>query len=498
MFHKINTIPYKRKIKVFEKDVPTLPDVIPYKREIEDLEKYMVTIPDAIAGICIKVQGNVDKVKFLQAVKRLRNHFPILNSKLNLCEKEKAYFEEILMNFQTEIINRESDETWKSVITREWKKPFYLESGPLTRFILVHSTYNSEIIFIGHHIVVDGFGVNRLMVLLLQFMANPEVKFEKRAQEPLPSKENLRSHRSKLSPLILFKRAFNAYVYGYLVNLWRATKLHLDKEDFMYSHNSFYKNYTYVWSDDQLNEKETVKIYQICKEHNVTINSVMTIAYMCCRKEFGIEYENNKQQLCVDLRRHLEKEAQNVLSSFASSVDTNFAYDESKSFWENTVSYHNIIINKIKQNEDVEKVFTLSKMPLNFLRSIALSQRMQSVPKDYQNLKSFKKLGPKSFHISAIVARYMLKATPSIVLTNMGVGRYANRYGDLTLENCILFPSATPNPYSVIIASITTNKKLGYTINAMKRNDEIYKDFDIKFDKLKKRYKEFLTEDIYN
>ncbi|MCL2322532.1 MAG: condensation domain-containing protein [Oscillospiraceae bacterium] len=497
MLNKSSIILDRRKLNIFDNDVPALPDVIQKRREVLDLEKYMITLPDAIAGICLEVSGNIDKVKFINAVKKLRNHFPILNSKLNLNERDRAYYEEIQIDFQANIINRESDETWRIILQDEWKKPFSLEDGPLSRFILIHSETRSEIIFIGHHTIIDGFGVNRLMVLLLQFINNPGMKFEKKANEPLPSLENLKNHRPKLSPWILIKRGFESYFYAYLKNLWRLTRLSIGEEEFKEYSDIFYKNYTYVWADDQLNEEETVNIYRICKEHNVTINSVLTVAYMRSRLEFGIEYENNRQQLCVDLRRHLEKETQNVLTSFASSIDTNFVYDESKSFWENTKVYHNIIMKQLKENNDVEKAFALSKIPLSFLRSIAFSQRIQTVPDDYKNLKNFKKLGPKSFHVSAIVGRYMIKTTPSICLTNMGVGRYTNQYGDLKIENCVLFPSAILHPFSVLLASITVNKKLGYTINAMKRNDGIYKDFDAQFDRLKKRFKEFLTKDIY-
>ncbi len=472
-------------------------DIIPYKRKMEAIESYIIPIPDAIAGICVQVKGNVDKNKFLDAVKKLRNIYPILNSRVILDEKNEAWFEEINREFFTVIINRESDDTWRNVINSEWKKPFYLDKGPLTRFILVHSDTFSEIIFVGHHVVVDGFGVNKIVNLLLQFMEDLKAKFETVKKEPLPSRENLKKFRPKLTPSEFLKRANDSFILNFVKNQWRISKLRLSGKDFMYSHDSFFKNYNYIWKDEILTEKETFELFKICREKNVTINSVMTVAFLACKQEIDKEHENNKQRICVDLRRHLDKDAQKSLSCYASSIDTNFSYDNSNSFWQNVLNYHKDFIDKMNEYQDVEKVFQLSKLPLDFLKAVTLSQRMNSVPEDYKEEKSFKKLGNKSYHIAAIVARNTMKASPSITITNMGVGRYAKSYGDLTVENCILLPSAAPIPLGVIVASIVINKQLVYTFNSSRYTGDGIKDFDIKFNMLRERFKEFLTTDIF-
>ncbi len=469
-----------------------------YKRKAEPLESFVISFGDVKVGICIRVNGYVHKDKFIKSVNKIVNTFPIIKSKIVLDKKNKPWFIEMEDENLVSIIDMKSDDTFVQVVDDERKKPFFLHEGPLAKFILIHSNSYSDILFLAHHAIIDGFGANKVMNLLLKYIAYDEFDYGKiQDKEYLPSIKNLKHFRPKLSPLLITKRIIDFYVSTFIICRWHLTKLHISEEDFVYSQRTFLSNYHQIWTHDILTENETYDIYKICREKNVTVNSTMMVAFLACRKEIDDENENNRQRICVDLRRHLNKEAQNSLGTFASAIDTKYKYDSSIPFWNNVQKYNHIFKQKMNNYEDVDCVFKSSKISLDFTKAMSLSYKVNNLPKDYKNLEKFKKLGPKSFHIVASVARNMIKSTASVTITDMGVGKYSNTYGDLKLQRCILFPSPTIKPMSIIIASITVNKCLGYTFNVTKHKDIKDENFHIKLNLLRKRFKEFLIKDIY-
>lgn len=469
-----------------------------YRRKIVVAERVLIPVPFALAGVVMQVKGEIDKDLFIKAVYKIYDMYPVLNSKVVLDENKEAWFEELKDETSPIIIERRSDETFKDLVNNQWKTPFYLDKGPLSRFFLVHSKFKSEIVFIAHHVLVDGFGANKIIELILQFVKNPDKEYKLAKEEPLPSKENLIKIKSKFAPDGFFKRAGEKILFNYVKRRWEKTKLSLTEEDKEKSYESLFQSFDYAWKHDTLTEKQTYEFFKICREKNVTTNSAMTIAFLACRKEIDKEHENNRQRISVDLRKHLGRNALDSISCYASSVDLNYVYNETISFWENVINFHKMTKTYFDEYVELDSMIQLSKFPLDFLEAMTLSQRMQRVPKDYEDLDNFKRLGPKSNHIAAVFARNSLKVFPSITITNMGVGRFLNSYDNLKIEKCILLPSApTQAAFSVILSSITINKCLGFTLNSAKPKDGSIKEFDRKFNLLSKRFKEFLINDIF-
>lgn len=446
----------------------------------------------------MQVNGHINKELFSKAVSKLYNIYPMLNSKVVFDKNKEAWFEQLTDDCVTTIIERESDDTYINLVNNQWKIPFYFDKGPLSRFFLVYSESQSEIVFIAHHVLIDGFGVNKIMDFILQFIRNPNREYKLVYEEDLPSKENLLEIKSKFVHTGFLKKIGEKILFNYIKAIWSITKFPLKDEDKKQSYKSLFCNFDYVWSHDMLTEKETYEFFKICRDKNVTTNSAMTIAFLACRKEIDKEHENNRQRISVDLRRHFGKKAQDSINCYASSIDLKYVYDDSKSFWENAINFQKLAKTYFDKYVELDYLLQLSNIPFDLLEAIFLSHRMHRIPRDYEKLSNFKKLGPKSNHIVAIFARNSLKMFPSFTITNMGVGKFLDDYDGLKIEKCILLPSAPSQiDFGIILSSITINRRLGFTLNSAKPKDGSIKDFDFRFDSLCKRFKEFLIYDVY-
>ncbi len=470
----------------------------PYKRRVLTFESIFVHTPGVVIGFIAGVTGNVDETKFINAIKKLISLYPILRSKLTVDANGEEWIEETKFDLPVRIIPRISDDYFKKVYEEATKSPIDLEKGPFYEFILVKSDTKSEIIFRGHHMMTDGVAMVRILDLILQFMKDPNIYVKTYNSEELPNGKVLKkSIKPKLKLNQKIQNAWDSFLFPLINWEWKRTKLNLPKEDIIKSYNIYQDHYKHLMLTDEFTEDETINIAKACKKHNVTINSAMATAFLACRNEIDKEHENNRQFVSVDLRRHLGENAKQAINCYASTLTTNFAYDTKKTFWENAENYHKQIKSDLDACAEAIHVKNFSHLPTSFIWATALSGRMHGVPDKYKDHPFFKKIGPKSIHVAAVFGRVSAKFGPTFTITNMGKAKFSYDYGNLKLDSCIISPSfVVYPPLSILLSVITVNNKITISYHTAKILSNSNIDFENIMNKIKLRFKEFMTKDL--
>lgn len=441
-----------------------------YKRKLIPTEAVFIRSPGAIVGMVAKISGNINTNDFEHAVKRLTQLHPILNCKIYWDENNQAHFEETNNPISISILTRNSSHDFEEIITKEWKQGFDLLNGPLCRFTLLRSDIRSEIIFVGHHTIVDGMSVTLIIDLLLKIMNKPNIELKQNHLGELPTIENLKKSVPKSS---FIQKVMNKSITNFANNKWKKNKIDLPKEDITKAHRMYFEKIDYLVLIDEFSKEETSLFIDKCKKHNVTVNSALTIAFLACRKEIDPENISKKMIIPVDLRKHLNDSAKKSIGCYSTSLDIEFTYEPSKTFWGNVESL-NALTNKLINNfQDIKKVENTSGLSLDFLEASMLSQRIQAHEEIFKSFPYAEKLGKNSKNIAAITAKNILSAPSSFTITNLGMVKIPCEYETIKLENLIMYPSSVSHPKANITLSvITIDDKLTLSYHVLKDNSD--------------------------
>ncbi len=468
-----------------------------YKRKILPIEATFLRSIGAFIAIAAQVLGHVDEENFKLAVHKLRKIYPILNCVVTWDENGESWFEEKETKPYIIIKERISENHFEKTIKEEWNKSFDLENGPLTRFILLKSDKKSEIIFMSHHCISDGIGITIIIESILKIMKGEDLNINTSQIKNLPSVKNFIKKRN-FNIFAFFDEFSYKYVSYFLNYRWRRSKIYLPPEDIPLTHKIFYNYYEYCTLMDEFTEEETQSFINKCKEYKVTVTSAMTTAFLACRNELDKEHDNFKQLIPVDLRKYVDDDLTCAINCHSGSIDINFSYDTSLTFWENAKIYNKKNKDALNDFKHIKKVQAISNFTTDLVEASILSQRFQTYENLFKDTFSYSsKLGPKSNHVSAYIAKHLIKLNPSFCLTNMGSPNLLDYYGNLKLEKIFYYPSGVAHPpMTVLISVVTLNNRLflSFHIAKKKNEDNGYEQITIK---LKERYKEFLTRDIF-
>lgn len=472
-----------------------------YNREVLPIEVPFIRSMGAIIGAVAEFSGQVNEKRFRNAVAKIKHIYPNLNLALAWDENGKAWFKKSEFDPLSEVREMTSENEGQKVIIEEWNKSFDLENGPLSRFILLKSEKKSDIIFLCHHILSDGIGITIILETFFKLLSDENFNVKMSYINHLPSVENLNKFKPKSGTNVftLFNELLNKNLANFLNYRWKRSKIHIPPKDAVLSHKMFFNNYDYCPLLDEFSQEETANFIKKCKENKVTVTSAMIMAFLACRKEIDQEHDNFRQIIPVDLRKYLGDETKQAANCYAGSIDMKYAYDTSKTFWENARIYNGLAKNALKNFADIKKVQAISYFQTDFLETSIASQRIHTFNEMFDGVFPYvDKLGPKSHHVTSTMAKFAIKRSPTFCLTNMGNPKFSHDYGSLKLEKLFLYPSGVAYPkLTVLLSVVTLHNRLFFTFHIAKKKTERFEDYEQIALKLKQRYKEFLTKDIF-
>lgn len=409
-----------------------------------------------------RIIGDIEKENLLRAINAARQMHPLLGARIIFDDQHDAWFSTDNVPktiFRT--VPRRSETQWIDEMRHEYLIPFEPETGPLIRFVLVHSRPASELIVFTHHSICDGMALANLIRDILVFYTEP-VKEVQIIHPPSGADYLPHEHDSLPNPVEI--EAINSSNFE-----WRKNPHNFTQADFNEVHKAYWEKYRYNMVLLQLGPEETSVLVNKCREKGVTIISASTAAFMAAYGDVVGAFPNNKNNILIayDLRRHLGKDIGkedigNVFCYFAKSFYPSFEYNQEKLFWENIQGLHAEIRKGVERLDMVD--CDVEWFDPTLISALSLAFVVQLVPEVFEKTKNLSAFIHDTGNIVFTLANYIKAAGSFIVNTNLGRLDLPETYGNLKLDRMFFMPPADRN-VPLTLGGVGINGRLVFTLN---------------------------------
>jgi NRPS condensation-like uncharacterized protein len=358
------------------------------------------------------------------------------------------------------VVPRQSDSQWLDEIQYEQAIPFDPSTGPLIRFVLVYSPEVSDFIVFAHHTISDGEALAILTRDTLKHIADPQLE-EKVIFPPI-----LADYTLKIPGNVVIKFIRRLVVDRYN-RQWSKNRWFFDQEDFLNIHTAFWQKHTYKVVLFQLEKDETERLTANCREHEVTIGSAVTTAFIAAYCDVCGAFKGHQKivHLPYDLRQRLDTPVSDVFCNFFVAFEFKFTYHSQKSFWQNAQTLHRKVRKKLDARDIVgyaQEIERFDPTLIDVLPSFALHAK--DVPEGFSRYDKLSSFARDKNNVAVKFTKRFLSAYPGTTNTNLGRLNFPETYGNLRLERMFWAPSAGPNPLMVggVGISGTTTFTLNY------------------------------------
>jgi len=247
------------------------------------------------AVIPIKLRGSFEEANLRCALQQLQGKHPFLNAFVKDDEQSIPWFvvnDRIKLKIPLRIVNRATDDDWKTESMREWSTVFDTRSGPLMRLVWIKGEEFSEFIMVIHHCLCDGGSAMAILAELLLLIDDGSIDIGKedpilRIEDIIPG--SILNNRKKIIKAKLIGGVANLFLW-----LVPVKKKLVDRK----------RDYMIHW---KLEKELSNRLIQKCKSEGVTVNTALCVAVLNAFKEVRKENFHNKISLPVDIRRFAPK-----------------------------------------------------------------------------------------------------------------------------------------------------------------------------------------------
>ena len=432
----------------------TIPGCI---RRLSNSERLWLRSPAANVVVAARIIGDVSDKGLRVALDAVRRMHPLLGAKIIFDESHDAWLsEDNVSETVLRITPRSSETQWFEEIRHENRIPFEPETGPLIRFVLVHSPQVSELIAFAQHSICDGDALAILIRDILTYYANPTKEVQ--ILQPLNCEDYFSRENFSLSGFIakIFINHYNSQ--------WRKRPYYFTQADFAEIHKAYWDRTQYNIALIQLEPEETSLLATKCRENDVTITSAITAAFLAAYKDILGPFPKDRKVIWIayDLRRRLREKIGDVFGLLAAAISFQFNYTSDKSIWENAQEIHGFI------RKDVEKLKTPGPEMLLFdptlIDAFNFSICAQIIPEAFERTKNLSAFAHDTKNVALSLSHKITSGTPGTINTNIGRLDYPEIYGDLRLDRMFFIVGAsefTP----LILGGVGLNGKLVFSLN---------------------------------
>jgi len=272
----------------------------------------------------MNIQGQFSEEDLKRAVSKLRKKHPLLSKRVEEKNEWSYFVDDHIEELPIRIVNRTGNHQWIDEEKKELLTSFDVCKGPLSRVVWIKGNDQSEIIFSIHHLIADGRAVAFVMKDLFYCIANRDYKLETYPFLPgilklIPDgtfnsseKDALRLLAEERAKTII--KTYEKVVPDTVSDKDNSTVLH--------------------WT---LKTKDTKLLLKKIKEHNVSLQSTMHIAFLeAYDKTLGKAACPNIVKVPADIRRKLKRVLTSDMmgTSFATPLHINFSYKRRGKFWD--------------------------------------------------------------------------------------------------------------------------------------------------------------------
>jgi hypothetical protein len=268
--------------------------------------------------ITARLRGNIVAGNLELALEKIQRKHPLLRASA-IQEDGQPYF--LLSSYPAKIpiqvIERHSDEHWRSITALEWKTPFNMIQGPLIRVVWIKSDAVSELMLTAHHCICDGASLIAIFREMLELIDRPDMQLV--PYQPFQFPQDL-IPQDVLSDL---KLAATIRVKAALFRLFALTIKTVKV-------NPAGEHYLIYW---RASAEESLALSQRCKMENTTPYAALCVAFLLAFRRVNRARFKNKIMCPVNIRRFLTNIGADMMFNYAPTVPLGLGKDPQEEFW---------------------------------------------------------------------------------------------------------------------------------------------------------------------
>lgn len=420
-----------------------------YTRKVSNLERVFLWHPNCNVSMVVRIKGNISEERLRSALDVIKQIHPLIGAKIVFDDDYNAWFStDNVSQHKIKVVNRISDTQWFRELQNEVQTPFDLETGPLVKFILVHSENVSDLVVICNHSICDGMALVYLVRDLLNFYMNPEQEiktlFPPYNDEFLPDKGGF-SLSSVLARLIMYQ----------VNRKWKNHPYYFTHEDYVELQTAYWEKNQYGTVLLELEPSETKILSKQCKKSGVSIGSAVTTAFIAAHEDVLGPFVKSQKQISVpfDLRRHAVIPMGDVFCLCVGSPRFSYTYNAKEPFWENVAILHNEIHKRVKKLDSSGlKAPELHPTLMDAFSCFAPLKKI--IPHAYTNTENLKQFSQDAENIAFSFTDKSERMIPGTIPSNLGQLNIPENYGDLQIDRMVFLP-AISDSVSLILGGIS-------------------------------------------
>ena len=409
-------------------------DTSGYIRKLSNLERMYLWSPYSDVSIVTRIKGNISEEKLHRALDIVLQMHPLAGAKVVFDDDYNAWFstDNVIKPF-FKTVNRVSDTRWLEELQCEIRIPFNPETGPMIRFVLVHSETVSDLVVICNHSICDGMSLVYLIRDLLDIYTNPEQEIE--VIDPVDIKDFLPKGGFSLQSVMM------KLVMGSANRKWEKNTYYFDHNDAVAVQEAYWEKYKFNTVLLELEPSETKSLLKQCRNKGVSIGSAVIAAFIAAHEDIVGPFVKNQKQLWVpfDMRRHAATSVGDVFGLCIGAPRFSYTYNAKKPFWENAAVLHKEIHKRVAKL-DSHTMETPDSHPtfMDALSSFALLKEV--VPEAYAKTENLNRYFQDEKNITFSFAKRSKSMVPGTIPSNLGSLDISETYGDLQIDKMIFFP----------------------------------------------------------
>lgn len=449
------------------------PSVEEYERRITASERLFTRSPFSTVALVARIRGAVSESALRNAVSKVQQRHPNLRTRIVEDAAGDPWFtSEGAGEIPVEIVPRESDTHWISVVQEAGQLPYEFDSQPAIRFILVQSPVTSELIISCHHIICDGLSLAYLASDLMMHLGDPTREVET-LPDPVPiERDNIPENVSANAVVRFFINRMN--------RKWEGEKVVFDQEDYLSLNEAYWTRYSHQLLSVELSEAQTSALVDRCRSEGVTVNSALAAAFVGAQSVVqGEKPYHSSIGVGGSLRDRLEEPAGEVMGFYAGVVSLKWKYDGSRGFWENARRLHGKVRPLYTNKNLFGDALVWSYLDPTILEAINFKRIGGLVPEHLSRYEKLSAFSRRDDVVSSLLKREKMDSLDRIAMgtavTNLTRLDFPREYGTLELDRLIMKPGGAFPLVNVnlLLGAVTCSGKLSLVLEYVESNVSI-------------------------
>lgn len=402
--------------------------------KLSNLERMYLWSPYSDVSMVARINGDISEKRLHSALDVILQMHPLVGAKIVFDDEYNAWFSTNNVSkpiFKT--LHRVSDTQWLEELQREIQIPFNPDTGPMIRFVLVHSETVSDMVVICNHSICDGMSLVYLVRDLLNSYTNPGKEIK--VINPVDIKDFLPKGGFSLQSVMV------KIVMGNANRKWKKNPYYFDHKDAVAIREAYWKKYKFNTVLLELEPSQTKALLKRCRNKSVSIGSAVIAAFIAAHEDIVGYFVKNQKQLWVpfDMRRHAITPIDDVFCLCMGAPRFSYTYESKKPFWDNVAVLHKEIHKRVAKL-DSHTMETPDSHPtlMDALSSFALLKEV--VPGAYTKTENLKRYSQDEKNITFSFAKRSKNMVPGTIPSNLGRLDIPETYDDLQIDRMIFFP----------------------------------------------------------